>query len=309
MVQVSSQTNGRRGGGPRTPEGRQHQVRSRLSHGVRFQSPVLPDGIESEAEWTAFLEDMRESFEPVGTFEESCVYQIALSFWKGFRLTRNESALFQSALLEPDGESIYSAGNVSKQAIRTLLTKSTEELEARFNAEREFLTRACLLFDTDVVDVTFTTLERREILSAILEHDTAICDKEDDEKELNDPEEQDKGVDCIEFSAAQIRHEVQTLAKAKGKDWEEALEVFLDSRAHRTRRRCRSLEIARQYIVYNLIPDERNVARLTLYQRQLNADISRYLNHLQRAQALRLGRPVAAPLAVDVTVSNERTTP
>ena len=80
MVQVSSQTNGRRGGGPRTPEGRQHQVRSRLSHGVRFQSPVLPDGIESEAEWTAFLEDMGESFEPVGTFEESCVYQIALSF-------------------------------------------------------------------------------------------------------------------------------------------------------------------------------------------------------------------------------------
>jgi hypothetical protein len=39
----------------RTPEGQQRQIAARISNGVHFQSPVLPDGIESQDAWKAHL--------------------------------------------------------------------------------------------------------------------------------------------------------------------------------------------------------------------------------------------------------------
>jgi hypothetical protein len=49
------------------------------------------------------------------------------------------------------------------------------------------------------------------------------------------------------------------------------------------------------------------VNRLALYERQINGTLKSLCNQLERHQARRLGQPVAAPLALDLTVSsNER---
>lgn len=74
----------------------------------------------------------------------------------------------------------------------------------------------------------------------------------------------------------------------------------------RIRKRQHRLQLARTHICACLIPDEKNVNRLGAYERGLDAASRRYLNDLYRAQAfLRLGQPAAAPIAVDVNVTEE----
>jgi len=53
-----------------------------------------------------------------------------------------------------------------------------------------------------------------------------------------------------------------------------------------------------------LLPDERAFQRLLTYRRQTDGSFFRYLHELQRLHAEREGRPVAAPLSVEVGVSS-----
>jgi hypothetical protein len=67
MLQNTSQASGKKatrrgqGGGPKTAAGRQRQIVARISNGVHFQSPVLPNGIESQANWDAHLARLEEA--------------------------------------------------------------------------------------------------------------------------------------------------------------------------------------------------------------------------------------------------------
>ena len=65
-----------RGGGPRSPEGRQASSRNATTHGITSNSPVV-DG-ESSDEWFELLDGNRAHFQPNGTFEERTVYFISL---------------------------------------------------------------------------------------------------------------------------------------------------------------------------------------------------------------------------------------
>jgi hypothetical protein len=53
----------------------------------------------------------------------------------------------------------------------------------------------------------------------------------------------------------------------------------------------------------NLVLDERDVTRLALYERQINAEFKSTYSLLERARAYRLGMPVPPPVSVDLTVS------
>ncbi|SRR5260221_12341897 len=53
-----------------------------------------------------------------------------------------------------------------------------------------------------------------------------------------------------------------------------------------------------------LLPDESILQRLLTYRRQTDGSIFRYLHELQRFRAERQGKPVAAPLSVEVGVSS-----
>ena len=88
--------------GERTPLGQQCQIAARISNGVHFQSPVLPGGIESQADWDAHLGSLEEALQPVGRWEKYCVYRVALSAWQFFRLTRHISSIIGKSVTQPD---------------------------------------------------------------------------------------------------------------------------------------------------------------------------------------------------------------
>jgi hypothetical protein len=92
MVQKAFLKNGRRKRGPATPKGRQRQIASRLTHGIKYQSPVLPH-VETEEMWQAHLAGISQSLASVGTFEEALVHKLAFQLWRADRLIRHETDL------------------------------------------------------------------------------------------------------------------------------------------------------------------------------------------------------------------------
>ena len=73
MSQASGEKTARQGqgGGPKTVAGKKRQIAARISNGVHFQSPVLPSGVESHAEWEAHLARLEEALQPVGAWEKA----------------------------------------------------------------------------------------------------------------------------------------------------------------------------------------------------------------------------------------------
>jgi hypothetical protein len=319
MVQKAAQNNGRRKRGQRTPQGQQRQIAARVSNGVRFQNPVLP-GVESEREWQTHLASLEEALQPVGAWERLCVYRIALSAWKHFRLVRHELALVSEAVANPANEykTTYDVDYVHAGDVAEVLERSQSSLEAELSRMRDLVTRVRAL-SKDGEGVTFTAIERRAVLSAIIEQSHgSIDDDEGDCESEEEEEDRDESVgetdtngdaaqaeDVVIIPAVQLREEIGKITTAKGTDPNEAIRELADTMANEIKNRGRRLQLTRTHIGVCLVPDERNVSRLALYERQLDAASRRYLNDLYRAQALRLGQPVAAPIAVDVNVVGE----
>ncbi len=83
----------RRGGGPKTPEGKKRSSSNAIKHGVFSKSPVIGD--ESDEDWLEHLAGMRESLKPQGRNEELIVYQLALNLWQRLREDRWETETLQ----------------------------------------------------------------------------------------------------------------------------------------------------------------------------------------------------------------------
>jgi hypothetical protein len=341
MLQKLAQDNGQpklgrpRKRGERTAEGQQRQIAARISNGVHFQSPVLPNGIEKKAAWDAHLARLEEALQPVGSWERLCVYRIALSAWKHFRLVRHEAAIISAAILKPDNgfKSRFDQDYVRAGDVSEVIGRSESSLGEEMFEQRDFMLRVKALAGKDFSDITFLAAERRQILTAIIKQPVYDADglpaksriaqellegldegdgfSEEDDCESGHEEDLagqgcDEGADTGDVSAAQLRKEINQIAEAKCVDTNEAIEELAAALASGIRERQRRLEVARTHIGCCLVPDEKNVNRLALYERQLDAASRRYLNDLYRAQALRLGQPVAAPIAVDVNVTGEQ---
>jgi hypothetical protein len=329
MLQKLAQENGQRKRGrprkrgQRTPEGQQRQIAARISNGVHFQSPILPNGVESQADWDAHLAHLEESLQPVGAWEKLCVYRIALSAWKHSRLVRHETAIVAAAICSPSNEfkSSYDADYVSPEVVAEVLRQSEDSFREELFPVQTLMEKVRGLASDDFSDITFTAAERRQVLSEIIQRSDCGGDSEEggqDAGELADNvadttghdgedtnDEVAENEDPVIVTAAQLREEVEQIATAQGSTTKEAIEVFVDTLANWIKKRQHRLQLARTHIGTCLIPDERNVNRLALYERQLDAASRRYLNDLYRAQALRLGQPVVAPIAVDVNVAEE----
>jgi hypothetical protein len=314
MLQTTAQKPRR---GECTPEGRARQIAARISNGIHFEAPVLPGGIESQADWDAHLTSLEEALQPVGAWEKLCVYRIALSAWKHSRLVRHEVAIVAAAIRTPDNKfkSSYDEDYIHADDVAEVLRRSESSLAEELFGMRDFMKRVSALAGDDLGERTFTAAERRQILSAIIQQSNDDDDDDDDDDNVGEPTGHDgEPTDAaiadnedavIIIPAAQLREEIDQIAKACGRDINEAIEELADTLTAGIRTRQHRLEQARTHIGACLIPDERNVNRLALYERQLDAASRRYLNDLYRAQALRRGEPVAAPIAVDVNVTGE----
>ena len=321
MVQTAAQgNNGRRKRGrPRkhgqvTPEGRKHQIESRLDHGIRSRSPTLLH-VESSAEWQEHLEGVRKSYTPVGEAEECLVHLIAYQFWRWIgRLIPYERDLTFAKMVQPKDE--LGLDGVSAELIQEVLTKSEEELRAPLSEGRAQLVRYEALANGSS-ELVFTKAEVQELLgwfvSRIQEGTDSETEDEDDQDEA-DPEDDEASDEPPEFnvedrswSVADIQAELKILCDAAGRSWREELEWFLYHRQEELDTRLSSLAKAKAHIERKRILSFDEVNRLALYERQINGTLKSLLNQLERHQARRLGQPVAAPLSLDVSLSsNER---
>jgi len=346
MLQNTPQADGKKttgqgkGGGPKTITGRANQIESRINHGIHYECPVIPQ-VESPEAWERHLAEQQESLKPVGGFERFCVYVVALRQWQFFRLVRHELAIVAKAITQPDNgftssydEDYVLAGDVAE------VLRRPESLEEELFEMRDFMLRVSALADNDFTNITFTSTERRQILSAIIKQptydanglpvkskipkeflnglsdddgygdddnddDELAGDVSDDGEDINDAAADNE--DAVVTAATQLRGEIEEITKFKGVNLTESLQELVDTLAGGIKERQRRLEVASTHIGLNLIPsDEKTVARLTNYQRQINADISRHLNSLLRSQALRSGQVVPPPISLDVNFTGEQ---
>jgi hypothetical protein len=300
MVQKAFQENGRRKRGEITARGRQHQVESRLTHGIKYQSPVLPD-VESEQMWETHLAGIRESLAPVGTFEEALVHKIAFQLWRADRLIRHETDLVHSQIVNPNrpfGE------EADKDTVQVVITTPRQQLNSELAASEELISRYEAI-GSEASDVVFSPAEVREFLESILEHvEGREQFDDDDEPEELDSQEEELDIEDRSWTAAEVAEQIKLFASQAGVDWREEFDWALYKERQAISNRREALVTARQHVARKLIPSQDDVVRLGVYERQILAAFKHYLNALQRAQALRLGQPVAAPIALDVTVSD-----
>jgi hypothetical protein len=80
----------RKGTGPRTTLGKERSKHNARTHGIFSGVVVLKS--ESQAEFDALLNGLRNDFRPVGTLEESCVELLAVTRWRQRRLLIAEAA-------------------------------------------------------------------------------------------------------------------------------------------------------------------------------------------------------------------------
>jgi hypothetical protein len=80
----------KRGGGPKTPEGKARVRLNALRHGALAETPVLPL-VESEEEWERLRQDVLDWFGLEGPFQESLGERVATLIWRLKRAARAET--------------------------------------------------------------------------------------------------------------------------------------------------------------------------------------------------------------------------
>ena len=80
----------KRGGGPKTPEGKAAVRRNPIKHGVLAQTPVIPL-VEREEDWRRLRDGVFEYFRVEGAMEEALADRIAGIIWRLYRVVRFES--------------------------------------------------------------------------------------------------------------------------------------------------------------------------------------------------------------------------
>jgi hypothetical protein len=95
----SNRRNARKSTGPRTEAGKNHSRLNALRHGILASHSVITmiEGREPRREFEELVAGLAEDFQPVGTFEQTLVQDIAACFWRKRRLLRFENrAAFES---------------------------------------------------------------------------------------------------------------------------------------------------------------------------------------------------------------------
>ena len=89
---AANRTNAKRSTGPRTDWGKSFSRFNAIKSGLFADEIVIPkcDGEDACRNFSIFLQELREDFEPVGALEKALVETIAQGFWRLRRATRAE---------------------------------------------------------------------------------------------------------------------------------------------------------------------------------------------------------------------------
>jgi hypothetical protein len=283
----------RKGTGPRTKQGKERSKHNAVTHGI-FSKVVVLKG-ESQAEFDALLNRLRNDRQPVGTLEELLVEKLATLFWRNRRLLiaegaeiragsefvdwdgqerqRQEFAGLPPGLLFNNGLMLCIANPHAVQGCLSFLEELEGGIVARGFAPELDAVILTKLYGRDHQENGKPTLFGSYLRCAGL----ATC-PEEGRKEKGLPSNQR----VKEIFLAELRKVVAWLG-------------CHEKELARNLARKSELESLRQKV-----PDAPQVDRLLRYETSLERSIERTLNQLERLQRMRLGRPVPPPISLNI---------
>ncbi|MCH7698589.1 MAG: hypothetical protein IH865_06605 [Chloroflexi bacterium] len=95
-----------KGGGPKTEASKAIAARNSASHGITSPNPVIP-GMETEQDWQAHLDGVRQSLDPRGHLESELADRIALCLWQLKRVTRHTVALTANSIADVEIDYVH----------------------------------------------------------------------------------------------------------------------------------------------------------------------------------------------------------
>jgi hypothetical protein len=281
-----------RAGGPRTTQGKARSRQNSLSHGIFAKTVILRD--ESEAEFDALLNGLREHFQPVGTFEDGLVESLAVTRWRQRRLLVAEAAEIEL------GKRFIEWDETQRQ-----LEEATRFPQVSINGG--LIRRIC---NAEALECFLTNLRHLKIgieqngLDAERDHPilTKLYGQLDEERWQ---------VDLLwSYQAvSRVLELPETLNKSNNWSPEECKSYFLselNKEIKRLERREKDQEaISRDRLrleaLRRNVPDSPRLDQLLRYSASLERSFDRALNQLERAQRMRLGQPVPPPINVSVS--------
>lgn len=287
----------RKHGGPRTNIGKQRSSRNALKYGIFAKAVLLPD--ESRAEFDSLMAGLHGQFVPQGQFEDALVERLAVLMWRQRRLLLAENAEIR---------------------------KGREFLE--HDAKREAETAASLMFHPSLsprglLEESITPEVLQECLALLQRLETRIKERGFDPDEdrrilgriygVHRAEDVKVGTLAFYYAAFVVGANRTAADESVGKQLPPDIyqRTFLFLCIPKERRRLKRLLKQEMRIQTHklqvaslcaLVPAGPALDRLIRRETQLDRAIERTLNQLERAQRLRRGQPVPAPVCVNVTV-------
>jgi hypothetical protein len=334
----ANRRNALRSSGPITPEGKARSSKNALRHGVYSALPVVL-GLEQSEHWASHRAGILKSLAPEGTLEEALAERVALCLWRLNRVHRYETAITSMGLerikdqLRPRKPAVkinFPGLELDEEDLETLepevaLGKILKELNEKqdtvelWKGTHRLLEQLLELSDDAPVssDDAYGVFE--DLLGVLPEEEEGPDIENTDflaslgmpEDELDDAYLWDgwtagivrKGLAELAYSIGIEPERLLTKALKKRRDIQEQnadAVQRLEAAVTVLRRRLKAKEdrLTRE----RMLPDVNTLQKIARYEAHLSRQLLQALHELQRLQAVRGGRAVPLPAALDVVV-------
>jgi len=285
----------RKATGPRTRQGKERSKRNALKHGVFAKDVVLPD--ESDAQFHALLDGLRNDFQPEGTVEDVLVEKLAALFWRSRRLIIAESAEIQKGVkfLVWDREQRYQENARLSSGLANYVGGITRGVD-----NPVFLQRSLDLLEklrTGIEENGFNQEKDMRILTELYGSNSDRWAETPLYLYVNFSYAAGLPEDVRQQKGLASSEEYRNLFLGRLCDEYERLDRYKRARARTESSRMKLEALSKN------IPDAPCLDRLLRYEAAISREIERTLSQLERLQRMRRGQPVPPPINVNVAAS------
>ncbi len=282
-------------GGVKTAAGKAVSRRNALQHGILSKETIINKGDlrENPREFKQLRDQLFSELSPVGTVETMLVDEILGIYWRKRRIMRIESSLIEQQLLGFKLKGTLQRGEQSMH--------NSQMAEIYFN-ERIKTSAGCAQLLKEVKQITSHLkkegLPLPEMLEETLRSELGVADgfplaknihmfhmMVKHAQELQMPEQGKKNLTRLAIESSKQYEQFLEIGEGSWKRVEEdGDEVGMETK---------------------LLPSEKDLNRIQRYESHLHKLFMQNLHELQRMQAMRLGKPVALPQALDLNLNSE----
>jgi len=291
---AANRRNAQKSTGPKTAEGKAITRLNALKHGLLARLEVLP-GLERPEDWQDHYQAVLADLRPVGYVEEALAERVALLLWRLGRSARYEREASAVALENAEND-------VDRSDWRDTgpLPEARRALE-RVEAQQELLEKLPSMKAEDDIDDDAGSGLLRSAANAIgMDVGQLTIDGYPDGASPED----------VDWSVRLLRNALDAAAQAAEAKPEELRVHLLEHLAGRVQSARADVDdlLARlgQYRRQKVLPGPEDLDRVQRYETTMERGLYKALHELQRLQAARQGDPVAAPVAVDVTLDGSQ---